>query len=72
MRVLRYYDKEGGLFVCGVSLMSCQLFNELFPDSTRSCFSQVVLHNMGSDHIYEMRCLFVVVGCPLYSASSLG
>ena len=44
------------LFVCGISLTSGQLFNELFPDCTRSCFSQVLRH------IYEMRCLFVAVG----------
>ena len=31
-----------GLFVCGISFFSGQLFNELFPDCTRSCFSQVV------------------------------
>ena len=31
------------LFVCGISLTSGQLINELFPDCTRSCFSQVVL-----------------------------
>ena len=29
------------LFVCGISLTSGQLFYELFPDCTRSCFSQV-------------------------------
>ena len=50
------------LFVCGISLTSGQLINELFPDITRSCFSQVVLPRRGSDHIYEMRCLFVAVG----------
>ena len=50
------------LFVCGISLTSGQLFNELFPDSTRSCFSQVVLHRRGGDRIYEMRRLFVAVG----------
>ena len=49
-------------FVCGISLTSGQLFNELFPDCTRSCFSQVVSHCMGGDRIYEMRCLFVAVG----------
>ena len=50
------------LFVCGISLTSGQLVSELFPDCTRSCFSQVVLRPRGSDRIYEMRCLFVVVG----------
>ena len=50
------------LFVCGVSLTSGQLVNELFPDCTRSCFSQVVLRCRGGDRIYEMRCLFVAVG----------
>ena len=51
-----------GLFVCGISFLSGQLFNELFPDCTRSCFSQVILRRRGGDHIYEMRCLFVAVG----------
>ena len=50
------------LFVCGISLTSRQLVNELFPDYTRSCFSQVVLRRRGGDRIYEMRCLFVAVG----------
>ena len=50
------------LFVCGISLPSGQLVSELFPDCTRSCFSQVVLHRRGGDRIYEMRCLFVAVG----------
>ena len=49
-------------FVCGISLTSGQLFNELLPDCKRSCFSQVVLHLRGGDRIYEMRCLFVAVG----------
>ena len=48
--------------VCGISLTSGQVINELFPDCTRSCFSQVVLRRRGGDHIYEMRCLFVAVG----------
>ena len=51
-----------GLVVCRISLSSGQLFNELFPDCTRSCFSQVVLRRRGGDRIYEMRCLFVAVG----------
>ena len=55
-------DPTGGLFVCGISLTSGQLFNELFPDCTRSCFSQVVLRSRGGERIYEMRCLFVAVG----------
>ena len=50
------------LFVCGISLTSGQLFSELFPDCTRSCFSQVVLPHRGGDRMYEMRCLFVAVG----------
>ena len=50
------------LFVCGISLTSGQLVSELFPDCTRSCFSQVVLRRMDGDRIYEMRCLFVAVG----------
>ena len=50
------------LFVCGITLTSGQLVNELFPDCTRSCFSQVVLRRRGGDRIYEMRCLFVAVG----------
>ena len=50
------------LFVCGISLMSSQLIEELFPDCTRSCFSQVVLRHRGADPIYEKRCLFVAVG----------
>ena len=50
------------LFVCGISLTSGQLVSELFPDCTRSCFSQVVLRCRGGDRIYEMRCLFVAVG----------
>ena len=50
------------LFVCGISLTSGQLVSELFPDCTRSCFSQVVLCRRGGDRIFEMRCLFVAVG----------
>ena len=50
------------LFVCGISLTSGQLISELFPDCTRSCFSQVVLRRRGGDRIYEMRCLSVAVG----------
>ena len=49
-------------FVCGISLTSGQLVSELFPDCTRSCFSQVVLRPRGGDRIYEMRCLSVAVG----------
>ena len=51
-----------GLFVCGISLTSGQLFNELFRDCTRSCFSQVISCRRGSDRIYEMRCLFLALG----------
>ena len=50
------------LFVWWISLTSGQLVNELFPDCTSSCFSQVVLRSRGGDRIYEMRCLFVAVG----------
>ena len=50
------------LFICGISLTSGPLFNELFPERTRSCFSQVILRGRGGDLIYEMRCLFVAVG----------
>ena len=53
---------EDCLFVCGISLTSSQLVSELFPDCTRSCFSQVVLRRRGGGCIYEMRCLFVAVG----------
>ena len=38
--------------VCGIGLTSSQLFNELFPDCTRSCFLQVVLRHRGGDCIY--------------------
>ena len=31
------------LFVCGISLTSGLLINELYSDCTRSCFSKVVL-----------------------------
>ena len=48
-------------FICGISLTSGQLVTELFPDCTRSCFSQVVLRRRGGDRIYEMGCLFVAV-----------
>ena len=57
------------LFVCGISLTSGQLINELFPDCTRSCFSQVLLCRCGSDRIYEMRWLFVAVGQLLFLTS---
>ena len=50
------------LFVCGISLTSGQLVSELFPDCTRSCFSQVVSRGRGGECIYEMKCLFVAVG----------
>ena len=50
------------LFVCGINFTSGQLVSELFPDCTRSCFSQVVLCRRGGDRIYEMRRLFVAVG----------
>ena len=39
------------LFVCGISLTSGQLFSELFPDCTRSCFLQVVLLHRGGNNI---------------------
>ena len=50
------------LFVCGVSLTSSRLINELFPDCLKVMLSQVVLCHRGSDNIYEIRCLFVAVG----------
>ena len=50
------------LFVCGISVTSGQLINELFPDCTRSCFLQVVLRRRSGDRIHEIRCLFVAVG----------
>ena len=50
--VLRDWVDVDCLFVCGISLTSGQLISELFPDCTRSCFSQVV----------SMRFLFVAVG----------
>ena len=49
------------LFVCGISLTSGELINELFPDCY-SCYSQVVLRRRGGDRIYEVWCLFVAVG----------
>ena len=55
-------DVKDCLFVCGISLTSGQLISELFPDCTRSCFSQVVSRRRGGDRIYEMRCPFVAVG----------
>ena len=61
-KVMRLLPPRSGLFVCGISLTSGQLVSELFPDCTRSCFSQVVLRRRGGDRIYEMRCLFVAVG----------
>ena len=63
MLLVKYLGAVGVcLFVCGISLTSGQLINELFPDCTRSCFSQVVSRRRGGDCIYEMRCLFVAVG----------
>ena len=59
------FEKDDLMFVCfvfGISLTSGQLVSELFPDCTRSCFSQVVLRRRGGDRIYEMRCLFLAVG----------
>ena len=52
------------LFVCGISLTSGQLINELFPDCRKVMLliSQVVLCRMGSACIYEMRRLFVAAG----------
>ena len=71
--IVAFYDQQGllrtylspgfvCLFVCGISLTSGQLVSELFPDCTRSCFSQVFLRRRDGDRIYEMRCLFVAVG----------
>ena len=65
-QILNYHEycnfSKVCLFVCGISLTSGQLIIELFPDCTRSCFSQVVSRRRGGDRIYEMRCLFVAVG----------
>ena len=37
LRILKYMGRDiRGLFVCGISLTSGQLFNELFPDCTIS------------------------------------
>ena len=55
-------QKHSFLFVCGISLTSGQLVSELFPDCTRSCFSQVLLRRRGGDRIYEMRCLLSLLG----------
>ena len=57
------------LFVCGISLTSGQLVSELFPDCTRSCFTQVVLRRRVSD---EVPICSSGTQCPLYSAASLG
>ena len=59
---LKYFMSMICLFVCRISLTSSQFVTELFPDCTRSCFSQVVVRHRGGDRIYEMRCLFVAVG----------
>ena len=42
---------QRNLFVCGISLTSGQLVRELFPDCTRSCFSQVAstFHSLQRD-----------------------
>ena len=50
------------MFVCGVSLTSGQLINELFPDSLKVKLFALVLRHRGGDRIYEMRCVFVAVG----------
>ena len=42
------------LFVCGISLTSGQLITELFPDCTRSCFSQVVLRRRHCTKYHDM------------------
>ena len=62
MSMTESVNEKDCLFVCGISLTSGQLVSELFPDCTRSCFSQVVLRRRGGDRIHEMRCLFVAVG----------
>ena len=38
LSVKKIYEAYKDLFVCGISFTSGQLFNELFPDYTRSCF----------------------------------
>ena len=50
------------LFVCGISLTSGQLINELFPDCLKVKLFALVLRYRGGDHIYDMRCSFVAVG----------
>ena len=59
------------LFVCGISLTSGQLINELFPDCTRSCILLVVLHRRGGDRD-EVPICSSGTQCPLYSTASLG
>ena len=54
------------LFVCGISLTSRQLINQLFPDCTRSCFSKVILCRRGGDRIYEMRYDCCLTGIPCH------
>ena len=49
-------------FVCGVSLTSGQLINELFPDCLKVMLFALVLRHRGGDCIYEMRCPFIAVG----------
>ena len=49
------------LFGCGISLMSDQLIDELYPDCLKVMFLQAVLCHSDGDGIYEMRCLFVGV-----------
>ena len=51
-----------GLLVCGVSLTSGQLINELFPDCLKVKLFALVLRHRGGDGIYEMRCPFVAEG----------
>ena len=47
-KIARLYGVSKGrfwkvcLFVCGISLTSGQLINELFPDCTRSCFCKLL------------------------------
>ena len=62
------------LFVCGISLTSGQLISELFPDCTRSCFSQVDFTPQGRwPHLWdEVPICSSGTQCPLYSAASLG
>ena len=46
--------KWGTMFVCGISLTSGQLINELFPDCLKVMLFVLFLMHRGRDSIYEM------------------